>query len=37
MIINAGIRNLYYLEGYDDPLSDQMLAEAGLEIARLSK
>lgn len=37
MIINAGIRNVYYLEGYDDPLSDQMIAEAGLEIARLSK
>ena len=36
MIINAGIRSVYYLEGYDDSLSDQMLAEAGLEIARLT-
>jgi len=36
MIINAGIIKIYYGEGYDDYLSDQMLAEAGLEIERLS-
>ncbi len=36
MIINAGIMKVYYEEGYDDPLSDQMLAEAGIEIVRLS-
>ena len=36
MIINAGIKKIYYEEGYDDPLSDRMLAEAGLEIERLS-
>jgi len=36
MIINAGIIKIYYEDGYDDPLSDQMLAEAGLEIERLS-
>ena len=36
MIINAGIIKVYYGEGYDDPLSDQMLAEANLEIERLS-
>ena len=35
MIINAGIKKIYYENGYDDPLSDQMLAEAGLEIERL--
>jgi dCMP deaminase len=36
MLINAGIREIYYLEGYDDPLSDQMLAEAGLKVTRIS-
>ena len=36
MIINAGIRKIYYGEGYEDPLSDNMLAEANLEIERLS-
>ena len=36
MIINAGIKKVYYGEGYDDPLSDQMLAEAGIETVRLS-
>jgi dCMP deaminase len=36
MIINAGITKIYYEDGYDDPLSDQMLSEAGLEIERLS-
>jgi dCMP deaminase len=36
MIINAGISKIYYADGYDDPLSDQMLAEANLEIERLT-
>ena len=35
MIINSGITKIFYEEGYDDPLSDQMLAEAGLELERL--
>jgi dCMP deaminase len=35
MIINAGIKKVYYEEGYDDPLSDQMLAEAEIETVRL--
>ncbi len=34
MIINAGIREIFYAEGYDDPLADQMLAEAGIQIKR---
>lgn len=34
MIINAGIRRIYCEGSYDDPLADQMLAEAGIEIAR---
>jgi len=36
MIINAGIKKIYYEDGYNDPLSDEMLLEAGLEIERLS-
>ena len=35
MIINAGITRIYYEEGYDDALSDQMFIEANLEISRL--
>lgn len=35
MIINSGIEMVYHEEGYDDPLSDQMMAEAGIEIVRL--
>ena len=35
MIINAGIEKIYYEEGYDDALSDQLLGEAGLELVRL--
>jgi dCMP deaminase len=36
MLINAGIGTIYYDEGYDDPLADQMLEEAGVEMLRLS-
>lgn len=35
MIINAGIKKIYYVEGYDDPLADKMLFEAGLETEKL--
>ncbi|MBN1626412.1 MAG: cytidine/deoxycytidylate deaminase family protein [Deltaproteobacteria bacterium] len=35
MLINAGIVKIYYEDEYDDPLSDQMLAEAGIEVERL--
>ena len=35
MIINAGILKVYYEEGYDDPLADQMMAEADIELERL--
>ncbi|MDT8441281.1 MAG: cytidine/deoxycytidylate deaminase family protein [Desulfuromonadales bacterium] len=31
MLINAGIRNIIYLDGYPDDLSHAMLAEAGIE------
>jgi dCMP deaminase len=36
MIINAGIRKVVYEEGYDDPLADQLLREARIEIERFS-
>lgn len=36
MIINAGIRNVFYREGYDDPLADAMLAEAGVQMVRFA-
>jgi dCMP deaminase len=35
MLINAGIGTIYYDEGYNDPLADQMLEEAGVEVLRL--
>ena len=35
MIINAGIRKVVYEESYDDPLADQMMAEADIELVRL--
>lgn len=35
MIINAGIKKIYYQEGYADELSQDMLAEAGIEVIRL--
>ena len=34
MLINAGIKRIYYDEGYDDALSDAILDEAGIEITR---
>jgi len=34
MIINAGIKKIFYGAGYDDILADQMLEEAGIEIVR---
>ena len=32
MIINANIVVVYYEEGYEDELADQMLHEAGIEM-----
>ncbi len=37
MIINAGIEKIFYVEGYNDPLADQMLKEAGIYVVRLVK
>ncbi len=36
MIINAGITKICYDQNYDDPLADQMLAEADIEIVRFA-
>ena len=35
MLINAGIRQIFYLEGYPDPLAETMLKEAGMELHRI--
>jgi dCMP deaminase len=35
MLINAGIRRAYYLDGYADALSREMLDVAGVELLRL--
>ncbi len=36
MLINAGVEKIYFLDGYPDPLADEMLAEANVEVVRLS-
>ncbi len=36
MIINAGIKRIYYEEGYPDDLSRKMLEEAQIELVKLS-
>ncbi len=35
MIINAGIKNIYYIEGYADSISEDMLKEADIQLMRL--
>jgi dCMP deaminase len=34
MLINAGIREIFFQAGYEDPLADDMLKEAGIKIMR---
>lgn len=36
MIINAGIREIFYLSGYADPMSGAMLAEAGVRLVHVT-
>lgn len=36
MIINAGIRTIYYKEGYADPMSKELLEEAMVEVIKLA-
>ena len=35
MIINAGIKRIYFQSGYTDPMSEEMLSEAGVEVIKL--
>ncbi|MBP9020067.1 MAG: cytidine/deoxycytidylate deaminase family protein [Syntrophobacterales bacterium] len=35
MIINAGIARVYYAEGYRDRMAEEMLLEAGVEVAKI--
>ncbi len=35
MIINAGINTIYYLSGYADSMSEEMLNEAGVNVFKL--
>jgi dCMP deaminase len=37
MIINAGIKRVIFYEGYPDPLSEQMLEEAGVEMVNINE
>ena len=36
MLINAGVEKIFFLDGYPDSLADQMLAEANIEVVRLT-
>ncbi len=36
MIINAGLKKIYYLSGYADDMSIEMFEEAGIEIIKLA-
>lgn len=36
MLINAGVKKIIFLNGYPDALADEMLAEANIEIERLT-
>ena len=37
MIINAGIKKIYYLSGYADAISEDMLQEASVEIIKVAE
>lgn len=37
MLINSGIREIYYAEGYADSMSEEMLAQAGVELVCLTE
>jgi dCMP deaminase len=37
MIINAGIKKIYYLTGYADAISEDMLREAAVEIIKMAE
>ncbi len=35
MLINAGVEEIFFLDGYPDPLAHEMLTEAHIEVVRL--
>jgi deoxycytidylate deaminase len=35
-LINAGVEKIFFLDGYPDSLADEMLAEANIEVMRLT-
>jgi len=37
MLINSGIKKIYYLEGYADPLAREMMKEAGIEAVQFEE
>jgi dCMP deaminase len=37
MLINTGVCRVVYLDGYCDPLTEQMLAEVGVELVRMEE
>jgi len=37
MIINAGIRTIYYEQGYPDLLSNELISEAGIALTNVAK
>ncbi len=37
MIINAGIKKIYYKDGYADQMSTEMMSEAGIEVIRFNR
>jgi dCMP deaminase len=36
MLINAGIREIYYADGYPDELSSQLMSEAGIVLQKVA-
>ena len=37
MLINAGISEIIYLEGYADPMAEEMLKAAGVKLAQIDQ
>ena len=35
MVLNAGIKRIYYIDGYPDKLSDSIIKESGLEVVKI--
>lgn len=36
MLVNAGVEKIFFLDGYPDPLAEEMLDEANIEVVRLT-